>query len=275
MRTWLVRGGLALAIALVALVARADVADDRAALNEALGVPELLEIMRDEGNAFGREIAGEFLPDGGGAGWDGVVARIYDGAKMRASVEAGLAEALPEEHLAPLLAFFGSEPGKRIVAREIEARRAFLDPAVEEAARDAVRNVADAQEARLALIREYVEANDLVEFNVAGGLNSNLRFYRGLNDGGAYEMSEDEMLAEVWGQEAETRADTEEWLMAYLMMAYAPLPDSDIEAYVALSETPAGQALNRALFAGFDGMYGDLSYALGLALSDRMRGEDL
>lgn len=275
MRTWLARGGLALAIALVALVARADVADDRAALNEALGVPELLEIMRDEGNAFGREIAGEFLPDGGGAGWDGVVARIYDGAKMRASVEAGLAEALPEEHLAPLLAFFGSEPGKRIVAREIEARRAFLDPAVEEAARDAVRNVADAQEARLALIREYVEANDLVEFNVAGGLNSNLRFYRGLNDGGAYEMSEDEMLAEVWGQEAETRADTEEWLMAYLMMAYAPLPDSDIEAYVALSETPAGQALNRALFAGFDGMYGDLSYALGLALSDRMRGEDL
>ena len=114
-----------------------------------------------------------------------------------------------------------------------------------------------------------------MEFNVAGGLTANLRFYRGLAEGGAIEMSEAEMLSEVWSQEAEVRADTEEWLMAYLLMAYAPLSDAEIAEYVALSGTPAGQELNRALFAGFDGMYADLSYALGLAVALQMKGEDL
>lgn len=266
---------LCLAVLLAAAPLRADEAADRAALNAALGVGDLLEIMRQEGQGYGRDIGAEFLPDGGGQSWQSIVSRIYDLEKMRASVGQGMAAALPSEQVAPLLEFFTSERGKRIIAAEIAARRAFLDPATEEAAREAVRNVADAQEARLALIRSYVEANDLIEYNVSGGLNANLRFYKGLVDGGAIEMTEDEMLSDVWNQAEETRADTEEWLLAYLMMAYAPLEDGDIEAYVALSEADAGRALNRALFAGFDGMYGDLSYALGLAVAQQMKGEDL
>ena len=83
------------------------------------------------------------------------------------------------------------------------------------------------------------------------------------------------MLAQVWEQETEIRADTEEWLMAYLMVAYGKLSNAEIEAYVALSETAEGRALNRGLFAGFDGMYADLSYALGLAVAQQARGEDL
>ncbi len=129
--------------------------------------------------------------------------------------------------------------------------------------------------ARIALLEAYVEANDLVEYNVAGALTANLRFYRGLAEGGMLDMSEEEMLAQVWEQEEEIRADTAEWLMSYLMMAYAGLSDADIEAYIALSKTPAGQALNRGLFAGFDGMYADLSYALGLAVAQQAQGEEL
>ncbi|MDQ2093048.1 DUF2059 domain-containing protein [Rhodalgimonas zhirmunskyi] len=260
---------------LLAAPLRADEAADRAALNAALGVGDLLGVMREEGQIYGRQIGTEFLPDGGGADWQGVVGRIYDLEKMRASVGQGMAKALPASAVKPLLTFFSSERGHRIVAAELAARRAFLDPAAEEAAREHVRNLPDAQEARLDLVRAYVEANDLVEYNVTGGLNSNLRFYKGLVDGGAYDMSEEEILADVWGQAEETRADTEEWLYAYLMMAYAPLEDGDIEAYVALSKTDAGRALNRALFAGFDGMYGDLSYAMGLAVAQQAKGEDL
>lgn len=247
----------------------------RLVLIEALGIPELLEIMRTEGRQFGMEIGADFLPDGGGATWQAVVARLYDKESMHASVAQALEAQIAPRHIPPLMAFLTSETGRQIVHQEILGREAFLDPATEEAARESYRQAKEAQTERLALLADYVAVNDLVAFNVAGALTSNLRFYSGLVEGGAIEMSEEEMLADVWAQEDEIRADTEEWLLSYLLMAYAPLSDAQIDEYIALSRTPAGEALNRALFAGFDAMYADLSYALGLAVALQMRGEDL
>jgi hypothetical protein len=42
--------------------------------------------------------------------------------------------------------------------------------------------------------RDFIEANDLVERNVSGALNSNFAFYRGLSDGGAFEVEIPEEL---------------------------------------------------------------------------------
>ena len=264
--------GLALGAAAVAAGAPED---RRAALAEAVGVPEIIDIMRKEGRSYGAELGQDFLPDGGGAGWAAIVERIYDPERMAQAVARGMEAEIGAAHLDPLLAFFRSARGEHIVEQELAAREAFLDPATEELARGAYRGAGEEEKARIALLEAYVEANDLVEYNVAGALTANLRFYRGLAEGGMLDMSEEEMLAQVWEQEEEIRADTAEWLMSYLMMAYAGLSDADIEAYIALSKTPAGQALNRGLFAGFDGMYADLSYALGLAVAQQAQGEEL
>lgn len=83
------------------------------------------------------------------------------------------------------------------------------------------------------------------------------------------------MLDDVWSREEETRADSALWLRALLTRAYRDIPVDGIAGYVELSLTPEGKALNVALFAGFDRMYGDLNYALGLALASRLSGEDL
>lgn len=278
----LIRSTVAVVLVLVlALRAAGDEAEDRIVLNQALGLGPLLEIMQAEGEEFGAGLGQNFLPGGGGAAWQRVVTRIYDPEKMSQVVERGLRAELEARHLPDLLEFFHSARGKRIVEHEIAARRAFLDSAIEDAAKAAYREAQESesggqqQDRRLALIRSYVEANDLIGFNVAGALNSNLRFYQGMVEGGGLDMSDAEMVDEVWAQEEETRADTEEWMMSYLMLAYSDLSDADVSAYATFSETPAGHALNRALFAGFDRMYGDISYALGLALAAQMKGEDL
>ncbi len=108
-----------------------------------------------------------------------------------------------------------------------------------------------------------------------GALNASFHFYRGLVDGGAFEMTESDILRDVWDQEDNTRNDTREWLFAFLLMAYGPLEDGELSDYVALSGTDAGQALNRALFAGYNRMYDELSYALGLAAAQQMKTQDL
>jgi hypothetical protein len=194
---------------------------------------------------------------------------------MEETVREGFAAAMAGTDPAPLIAFFDTPEGQRLVSLEISARRAMMDEDVEEAARDDYLSRAQDPDDRFLLVREFVEVNDLVEANVTGALNSNFAFYSGLADAGALEMTEDEMLAEVWSQEEETRADSRDWLMGFLLLAYDPVAPELLEEYIALSQTEAGRAMNRALFAGFDRMYAEISYALGLALAREMQATDL
>jgi hypothetical protein len=112
-----------------------------------------------------------------------------------------------------------SPPSPGAASRRPRSRgaRAFLDPATEELANDAFREAVAEEDPRIDLLTDFIEANDLVERNVSGALNSNFAFYRGLSDGGAFEVEipEELMLAEVWGQEPEVRRDTIEWLYSF------------------------------------------------------------
>jgi hypothetical protein len=58
-------------------------------------------------------------------------------------------------------------------------------------------------------------------------------------------------------------------------MAYAPLEPGQLEAYTLLTKTKEGAALTAALFEGFDSMYSDISYALGLAAARAMKAEEI
>ena len=73
------------------------------------------------------------------------------------------------------------------------------------------------------------------------------------------------MLAEVWGQEPAIRADTVQWLLAYQTLAYEDLSDADLQAYIDLSRSDAGQAINASLFAAFDTVFNAISHDLGRA----------
>ena len=263
-------------LALVLLIATPlRAGSDLERLFDAIEMDQLIALMRDEGLAYGDSLADEMLPGGADPTWQALVDRIYDTEKMTQVVHGHFSASFGDADTAPLLAFFQSEPGKALISAELETRAAFMSPGVEEGARHIWRE-ADKTSARQELIADYVAANDLLDYNVAGAMNANYQFFLGLVEGGAIDMTEEEILTDVWAQEAETRNDTREWLFAYLTMAYDDLPDQTIADYTALSRTPAGRALNRALFAGFDRMYADLSLSLGLAIASRMgTGEEL
>ena len=115
-----------------------------------------------------------------------------------------------------------------------------------------------------------------IEANVAGALNANFAFYRGMSEGGMMaDMPEGEMLATVWEQVDEVRGETEEWLYSYLFMAYTPLSDEELAEYVAFSEGQTGQTMHRALFEGFDVMYVAISRALGQGIAQIRSAQDL
>ena len=249
------------------------VADEVEELFNALGLAEIIAVMQVEGIEYGDQIATDMLAGRSPDDWLETVREIYSYQRMEGAVLAGLRAELEGTDIAAMTAFFEAEPGRSIVALEVSGRQALLDDAVEEAAKDAL---ADAEgSARLELVRDYIAANDLVETNVVGALNSNYAFYTGLVGGGAFDLTDDQILTEVWASEPEIRANTTAWIESFLLMAYAPLSDDDLEVYVAFSETEAGQELNSALFATFDPLFEDISMALGLGAARFLAGEEL
>jgi hypothetical protein len=249
------------------------------ALAEALQVARLVQVLSAEGRAYGADLQRELFPEGGGPRWDAAVARIHDPARMEAEFLARLAGgyAARPGMAEAARAFFAGDPGARLVGLELAAREALLDPSAKEAAELAHEEMKAAGDPRLGLIARFIAANDLIESNVVGGLNANLAFYRGMIDGGLDDPALDEgaMMADLWGQEDQVRADTERWLYPYLALAYAPASDADLEAYIAFSLLPEGRALNTVLFAAFDALFVRLSYELGVAAALFTQGQEL
>jgi hypothetical protein len=250
-----------------------------AQLGEVMQLDELFEVLREEGISYGAELEADMFPAGGGPGWARAISDIYDIPVLRARFNRALREGLaPDpEALAAIIDFFSSDLGARILTLEIEARRAFLDDAAEDAARVAADKLRAGREPRARQIDRFIEAADLLEMNVAGALSGNLAFMSGMNETGinGVKLPQEEVMEQVWGQEAQIRSDTESWLQAYLGLAYSPLTEAELEAYIAFWETPAGQRLNAVLFTAFDQVFNGVSRDLGRAAGQAMLGQDI
>ncbi|WP_296762734.1 DUF2059 domain-containing protein [Sediminimonas sp.] len=263
--------------------AGAQTADGAAAaqrLLDALRLSELVAVMAEEGLSHGRQMAADMLRGGAGAHLAARLARIYDPGRMEQSVRARFAEAFAQADRAdagPLIAFFTSAEGREIVALELAARRAFLDPEVQASARARYRALlaGTGDDARLDAARAHVAAGDLIDRNVAAALNANLAFTLGLIEGGALEMSREAAIAQVGADADVVRDSTAEWVMSYLLLAQDGLSVAQIEQYTALLRSRAGRAMNSALFTAFGEMYVDLSHAMGRALAAEMAARDL
>jgi hypothetical protein len=246
-------------------------------LFDALGLGELLAIMREEGQGYGADLEAELFPGRGGAEWAQIVSRIYDVDRMGEEIRRGLDAALDDSEIAAITRFFSGEQGRRIVSLELAARRALLDDTVEQSARDTWQALRDEGSPRWDQLEEFARINDLVESNVAGAMTANYAFYMGLIDGRAFEvpMTEDQVLSDVWSQEDQIRQDTIDWVYSFGALAYLPLGEKDFADYIAFTATPEGQAMNAALFSAFNAMFTGMSRQLGFGAARFIIGQDI
>lgn len=258
-------------------VAKAEArAEKLGALMQALRISDTVQIMRDEGLAYADQVAATMLPQADGRLWREHVEGLYDTGRMQSLVEQEITRSLDGVDLAPILAFYQSDAGRRSVAEELAARRAFLDPDVEAAARRAARAAAAAQEGPRAelfdRVMRLIDSGDLIGRNVAASLNADMMFWRGvMAAGGPGPAGEGEDLADVVTADLEAmRADTEAWMTAFLLTACGQMTDRQMQDYIAFYETSAGRKLNSALFDGFNEMYDQLAFLLGHAVGVRM-----
>lgn len=263
----------------LAQASRAEAAPAIVRLGQTMQLAAVFDVLRAEGLANGAEIAEDLFGGASAAGWEATVARIYAPERMRALFDATLEARLAGDAatLEGAEAFFAAPLGQRILGLEITARRALLDDAAEAAARQGLERLQAEGGPRLGQIERFVAVNDLIESNVMGALNANLAFLRGLSGfarPGAT-MDERQMLSDVWAREDDVRRETKDWLLPYLVLAYQPLSDAEMERYIAYSESTPGKRLNAAFFAAFDSVFTAISTDLGRAAALQITGQDI
>ncbi|MFZ9198205.1 MAG: hypothetical protein ACO22Z_02560 [Paracoccaceae bacterium] len=248
-------------------------------LSAALKMREVMQVLREEGMASGAELASDLPRGATDPLWSAALSRIYDPAQMEVAFNESFARSLADEGatVEAATAFFASPIGERALSLELAARKALQDEAVEAAAERAYADLAVSNPERLALIDDFVAVNDLVESNVMGALNANLAFLRGLAGSGdkTFALPEADMLAQVWAAEPEVRAEMVAWVYPFLTLAYQPLSDAELSAYLAFSETQAGQQVNAAMFQAYDALFEGISRDLGRAFGLAMQGDDI
>lgn len=264
---------LAAAFILISSAAQAEPFDR---LMQALMMDEAVEILTTEGANSAVDLEESMFPGQGGPAWERDVARIYDADERKVQLRAEMAMMLSETDLEPLLAFFESDLGQRIMTLEISARRAFMDPSMEDVANEAFANAETDRPVLFAQVEEFTQVNDLVEANVDGAFRTNAAFALGAHEAGAFaEMSVERLIAEMWSGDEAVEADVASWLFAFQMTAYSPLSKDELDAYIEISLTEEGQALNAAMMGGFDAMFTDISYELGFAAGRFMSQQEL
>ncbi len=243
---------------------------------EALEMGEVFEILKEEGIEAGIGIAEEDEAITVSPAWTARLASIYSVEKMEAVFRGAMIDSPDLEGSEAAIAFFESELGQTIVRIELDARKALNNEELEKVVRGRVETMRDDEPERIGLYDDFIAVNDLVESNVMGALNSNLAFYRGMATSENYReaMTESFMISTVWGQEPEIREEMEDWTINFSVLAYGTLSETDMQAYIDMSETEAGQNLNTALFAGFDAVFEMQSFELGRAMAEFMIGED-
>ncbi|MFU1476882.1 DUF2059 domain-containing protein [Roseovarius sp. C7] len=266
--------GIAAVLLSLSSAARGDEAALEALL-QALQMDETATLMQEEGLRHAGGLIEDYTGEPASRAWRARVARIYERETITESIAQEMRAALAGQDLGPMLGFFESGRGQRIVTLELAARRALMAEGAEDAA--ILRYEVAEEDGReiVAQLGQLIADSDLVERNVSGMLNANLMFLRGLASAGGYDDTEEAMIRDVWAQEEEIRRDTQGWLGGYLMLAYEPLQPGDLEAYIAFWQSAAGQGLNSALFETFNGLYDLHSYLLGRALAEVLLSQEL
>lgn len=264
-----------------------DLADNRIAqsavegrLWAALRLDDLLPILQSEALVQADDMAAILFERGSDAGWVDRVAEIHDPQRLAELLREGMTTALaeqPTEAISAGVAFYETDLGRQIARLDLQGRQAMLDSDAEAAAIAAYRDAERIGGQRVDQLQELLDQTDLIEQNVASGLNAALAFAYGFADAGGYQvpMSEAEILAETWAQEGEIRSQTQEWIMAYLYLAYAPLTEDELGAFVRFATSDAGRALWSTQMSGFDHVYRTTSYDMGQAAALHISGRQL
>ncbi|WP_378943795.1 hypothetical protein [Paracoccus sp. R86501] len=245
-----------------------------------LKIEPQMQIFQQEAVSEAARLDADNMIAGTGRPWAATVGDIHDPMRLQTLFRQGLTRALDRADPALIeqgLRFYETGLGRRMVPLETSARHAMLSDEVTAQASAAFAQAEFQDDSRAEQILRLIDVADLVAPNVSSGLNASVAFSDGFEAVGGFDMplTQDQMLAETWAQQDQIEAETRDWLQSFLMMAYSPLRDDEVETYISFASSPAGRELARVMFAAYDTVFLQTSRDMGMAAGLRLQGQQL
>lgn len=246
-------------------------------LLKAMQFKQVIETILQESRVYGATLDKQMLQGRGGEKWQNLLGEIYDEDRIWNAFISKLETELSGQDTAAMLEFWKTDLGQRIVVLENSGRIAFADDDIEQDSRARFREMVQNNHPRVAMLREFVAAGDFFEVNLSNAMDANYAFMSGMVQSGVFdrEITEEEILRNTWENEAEIRKDIREWIYAFLALAFQPLTDAELQAYIDFSNTKAGRVLNNAQFVAYNYVFKTISKALGVSVGEFLRSSDL
>ncbi|MEM9318146.1 MAG: hypothetical protein AAGA70_03980 [Pseudomonadota bacterium] len=210
--------------------------------------------------------------------WQAEIDRIYSLTGVVAAFEAAWDEAdVSAEARGEIIALYGTDLGRRVVAQQIEMSRYLATAEGADAARAALAEAEAARNPRLAELEIYRAELNSVDRAVAAQLNRQISFWRGLiaGQGPAGTLSEDTILSALSADIEQRRAASEDWLRATHFMTFAPFTPEEITQIRAMNRSAPGRELLRAAHASYGRVFDETQYQLGLAAARLLNADDI
>ena len=245
-------------------------------LMAALKFPEVIDILIAEERTHNAGMPEAFFPEREVDNWQEVVDGIHRPERALEILRREMAAEFGDYNLSALISYYESAPAQGILSLETSARAAFSDSSLVEALRADLDATTEARPQLFEQVADYIEMNDLVGSNVTASYLSNVAFAAGLIDGGQFAgMTPQSLAAEMWAGDESAIADTQSWLVAFMMTAYGPADSADLQAYINQSLTPDGSILNDAINRAFQRLFAETSFEMGQAVAFFMGGDEI
>jgi len=244
-------------------------------LYQLLHLDELVEIVSEEGLADANATADAYLQGVTRGGFGASIAKIYDKNSLSSRVKAMFAKALPARSADRLIGFYNSDLGLQVSQLEVSARRAITDPSIEDYVIELVLEAEAQGKLRPQLLRSAIKEMDWVKQNLAGAFEARFAFLEALSQVEALQLDRGQIFTLMQSDQEALSKEIEEWLLGYMHMAYSPLSDDELTAYLAFQTSPEGMDLNAALFDTFNKLTTENAQQLGQFTASALSAQDL
>ena len=224
-------------------------------LYDALYLQKIIKTLHNEGIEHAIESGKVYLgQDYDADSFENAVKKIYNLKMMDNFTRKGLIQKLSKEKAEVALKFFSKGLGARVALLETSARSAISYKEVEAAAVQMAKDAKNEDTARYSMLEQNIKDLELVELNMTGAFSAQYAFLSNLSALDEMPLGNDDIVTLLLESEEEMRQDIVDWLMGFTHMAYTPLSDEELKAYLTFLTSADGKALNLALFHIFNGL---------------------
>lgn len=209
--------------------------------------------------------------------WTDAAAQVFNADRMMADIAADLSTNLAEDDIAMLMGFYSAGLGARVTELEEIAQNPANSARSDTEGRAILAKLIADENPRLDAYQRMSDALGAIDSGAATAMNLSFALLNGIASSGKlpYQLTEDQILAIVMGQQDQIRSTIQQELFVSFAYTYRNLSDAELEEYIAFLTSDVGRGLYLKLNSATETVLQDRAHAFGVRFMELQSAQAL